>query len=457
MKSYHLLLTLVLLNMSCSKELLNNCDSKSGALLLPKSSFSIVKNGQTITLINNSENAESYEWDFDNGIKSNEKSPSEITYNANRTYTIKLTAKRCGGEKTNVSSKTVTIDCPEIPTPTITSNKTLTFCEGSNIILTATCPSGNTSLWSGSTASTIQVNTNGTYLAYCKNTVSGCLSKPSEQKIVVSIAPQKPTIINNLNKTDFCTTIDASLRLSASCSSGTISWSNGATTSSIAITSAGTYFAQCSNNDCPTAKSDDVVIKITPKPSAPTITTADKQCSGENFTLTANGCTGGSLKWFSGSSVLNSTTQSITVAQTFASSCTINNCDSDKSASKIISVIPLADITTELPTVATVALVRYNITLKGTLDFNSTSIGSVDEYGFVWAFGTGTLPRISETAPTNSTDGIINLGVKTQTNTSVTFPFSHSLNDQTSKNFRYQAYIKRCNGKVEYGKTVTIQ
>lgn len=70
-----------------------------------------VKEGKNLALLNNSQNAVSYHWNFGNGITSDDIIPSKIAYvPCGSTYTITLVAKDLNG-KTSSVSKTVTVLC----------------------------------------------------------------------------------------------------------------------------------------------------------------------------------------------------------------------------------------------------------------------------------------------------------------------------------------------------------
>lgn len=78
-----------ILAVSCKKE---------SAVDEPKPRFSYEVSGLVVTFSNQSQNADSYVWDFGDGATSTEKEPSH-TYAKYDSYTVKLTAKNAGGEK----------------------------------------------------------------------------------------------------------------------------------------------------------------------------------------------------------------------------------------------------------------------------------------------------------------------------------------------------------------------
>jgi PKD domain len=450
-----ILILLTLLSTSCSKDFLNNCDSKSSAYLKPKARFTINPDGKNVQFINESENAESFEWDFGNNEKLTDKNPSK-DFNENKTYTVKLTAKRCGGEIVDIFTSNVKIDCPDVVGPIIAINGNSTICSGQSIQLSSSCPSGNTLIWGvGQTTSAISVTSSGTYSATCKNTATGCLSKTSEKVVSVISLPNKPVITNNLNKISFCTG-ETLPTLSSSCPSGsTLSWSTGVATTSINVSAAGTYSATCKNITGCTANSDNAVITINSKPTAPTISTnSDNQCNNVSFTLTASACVGGIISWATGSTPLGSGVslqQSITSNKNYTATCTVNDCSST-SPSKTIFVIPLAIVATEKADIDQ-NLLSYNITFKGTLNFQTaTNIGEVKEYGFVYTDGDKdpkTINNPTKIIYASSTKNATRLLEKNLSNTSYSsdkLPFTI-----VTYKVSYRAYIVRCDGSIFYG------
>lgn len=115
---YILILTLFALGFSsCKKE----------PVVLPKAAFSVgwqqtdtyvIIPYRTYSLQNYSEQADSYAWDFGNGIVSKEKEP-DLMYTQRGEYSLRLTAIKNG--KTSVAYKKVQVVAPSIKRVTITS------------------------------------------------------------------------------------------------------------------------------------------------------------------------------------------------------------------------------------------------------------------------------------------------------------------------------------------------
>lgn len=105
MRFFSLLISTLLLFTSCSKEEPVIAD------------FEFVEKEKGLVLFTNkSSGAETYEWDFGNGQRSNEKNPS-FQYDANKEYVVNLTAKGAGGQNTKPKS----IKISSIPAPVMIS------------------------------------------------------------------------------------------------------------------------------------------------------------------------------------------------------------------------------------------------------------------------------------------------------------------------------------------------
>ncbi len=99
--------------------------------------------------------------------------------------------------------------------------------------------------------------------------------------------PVAPTITSD--KTICCDGEKATL--TASGCTGKITWSTGATTSTIQVAVAGNYTATCSNSCGASSASNTIEIRTGVTPTSPTITAAKLTvCGTETVKLTATGC-----------------------------------------------------------------------------------------------------------------------------------------------------------------------
>ena len=197
---------------------------------------------------------------------------------------------------------TVTIKAiPASPRVTVDNN-----C--ANSVLTARSFSGSL-LWSnGATTSSITVTNTGTYTVTQK--VNGCTS-PAGSGTAAPWAPAPAVTV--LNK---C----GSSILTASGYQGSLLWSNGATTASITVTTAGTYTVKQKVNGCTSSAGSGIAAPVA-YPGTPTITVVNS-CDGS--TLTAGGYAG-SLWWSNGATTASIT---VTTAGVYSVKQTVNGCTS---------------------------------------------------------------------------------------------------------------------------------
>jgi PKD repeat protein len=119
------LVLLVIISASCSKigELRRNgCNDAQyvdvGVAPKPEASFrvtnlvnGVIQNNKSLVLENLSQHAETYSWDFGNGVTSAEKTPTNVTISAcPGSVTITLTAKNKHGEISK-QSQTISVVC----------------------------------------------------------------------------------------------------------------------------------------------------------------------------------------------------------------------------------------------------------------------------------------------------------------------------------------------------------
>ncbi len=294
-------------------------------LLTSNSTTNVICNGGSVTLTANNCTGRIL-WSTGVTTPSITVSPTTTT-----SYTATCTKSTCVSSKSNII--TVTVGTPTTP-PTITADNN-SVCAGQSVKLTANGCSG-TVVWSnGSTGSSITFTptSTGTYSAVCK--VGECSSNASTPlTITVGGAGTAPTI--TAPKDGICA--GESVTLTASNCTGSLTWSTGATTSSITVspTSTTTYEATCSVNNC-SGKGTKVII-VTPKPATPIVTCGKERiCPGESLTFVAHGCEG-TVTWSNG--VTGATmVVSPTVTTTYTAICTVNGCASNPSKDAVITVI----------------------------------------------------------------------------------------------------------------------
>ncbi|MBX2952377.1 MAG: gliding motility-associated C-terminal domain-containing protein [Leadbetterella sp.] len=208
------------------------------------------------------------------------------------TYTATCTTT-CG---TSAASNPVTIGTSDKPAaPSVTADKP-TVCEGEKATLTATGCAGTVTWSNGATGASIQVGA-GTYTATC---TTDCGTSQASLPVIIgtSVKPAAPSV--SADKTTVCENEKATL--TASGCAGTVTWSTGATGTSIQV-GAGTYTATCTSGCGTSNASAPVTIGTSAKPAAPSVS-ADKAtvCDNEKATLTATGCAG-TITWSTGQTV----------------------------------------------------------------------------------------------------------------------------------------------------------
>jgi gliding motility-associated-like protein len=149
-----------------------------------------------------------------------------------------------------------------IGAPTITPDGPTTFCAGGSVNLTSS--TGITYLWSsGATTRSINVTASNSYTVQVTNT-SGCHSAASAAIVVtVNALPITPTITAS-GPTTFCA--GGSVTLTSSPEAAYL-WSNGATSQSINISTAGSYTLRVKNaNGCQSAVSAATLLNVNALP-----------------------------------------------------------------------------------------------------------------------------------------------------------------------------------------------
>jgi gliding motility-associated-like protein len=196
--------------------------------------------------------------------------------------TISYTYTNAAGCTSSVS-QLVTVNA--LPNATITPNGPTTFCPGGSVTLTAT-PSMTSYVWSptGATTASITTGSIGTYTVTVTD-ANGCTSTSAPTSVnhfalpVASIASSGSTAC-----------LGSTVTLTAS-GGATYAWSNGATSSSIDVTSANDYTVTVTSIDgCSSTATETVIFNANP---AVTITANGPTvfCQGGSLTLTASGGT----------------------------------------------------------------------------------------------------------------------------------------------------------------------
>jgi PKD repeat protein len=175
-----------------------------------------------------------------------------------------------------------------VAAPTVASTS-FTYCQGATATqLSATASTGNTLVWntvptggtSSTTAPTPSTSTAGTFTYYVsQKNVGGDESPRVAITVIVNAAPATPTISANGPLT-FCE--GSGVTLSAP-TAASYSWSNGANSQSIIVSTAGNYTVTVTNaNNC-SASSAATTVSVQPN-AIPFFSQVSPICSGANLT-----------------------------------------------------------------------------------------------------------------------------------------------------------------------------
>ncbi|MBA4241926.1 MAG: hypothetical protein C0448_14465 [Sphingobacteriaceae bacterium] len=183
---------------------------------------------------------------------------SSTAVSSSGTYSVKVTEPYYGCNVTQTISVTSNTT---IPTLTITNSPTIT-CSSPTVVLTSTTSTGGvTYSWSpgGATTSTLSVTTAGTYTLKATNPTNGCSITKT-----VSVASNTtiPTLTITNSPTITCSSPTVVLTSTTTTGGVTYSWSpGGATTSTLSVTTTGTYTLKATNptNGCSITKTVSVV------------------------------------------------------------------------------------------------------------------------------------------------------------------------------------------------------
>jgi len=148
-----------------------------------------------------------------------------------------------------------TFDVTFNPSPIVLLGNDTGFCIGDSLTLTTIQPAGSTFLWStGSTSTSITVNTAGTYWLKVTNT-NGC-SATDTIDIVVSPHP----VVNLGPDSTECGGNPIIIQSSFSYTSPTFLWSDGSSGSSLSVSATGTYWLQVTVGGCPGSDTINITI-----------------------------------------------------------------------------------------------------------------------------------------------------------------------------------------------------
>jgi large repetitive protein len=315
--------------------------------------------GGSVTLT--SSTGTSYLW-------SNGATTQSINVTGSGIYTVRV-KNASGCQSLASAATTVTVNALPI-TPTIMASGPTTFCAGGNVTLTSSA--GTSYLWSdGETTQSINVTTSGNYTVKVIS-ASGCQSAASVATIVtVNALPVTPTI-TALGPTTFCTGGSVTLR---SVPATTYSWSNGATSRNINVSSSGSYTVQVTDaNGCQSAVSLPSVVNVNTLPVV-NVSADTTIPNGTSTTIhaTVTGTGPFTYSWSPASqltdaTVKDPTTVNLTATTVFTLTATslATTCSNTDAIKITISGVPLSSTPTATPlTVCAGASVQLHALARG--------------------------------------------------------------------------------------------
>ena len=265
---------------------------------------------------------------------SNSATTATITVTTSGTYSVTVT----DGNGCSSTSLGTNVTVNALPTaPTISASGPVAFCTGDSVVLTSSQTSNND--WStGATTQAITVNTSGNYAVQYTD-ANGCSAISAITAVTVNAIPASPTITAN-GPTTFCA--GQSVGLTSSSATGN-AWSNGGTTQTITVTTAGTYTVTMTDANGCSATSSPTTISVN---SLPTVTLGSfpAMCETDSpMTLTGGLPAGGT---YSGTGVTGGTfdpaVAGVGSAQILYTYTDANNCEN--SAVSTIAVDDCASI-----------------------------------------------------------------------------------------------------------------
>lgn len=279
--------------------------------------------GGSVTLTANA--GTSYSW-------SNGATTQSITVSSPGTFSVTVTTGSCVS-----TSPTTTVVVNPVPTASVSAGGPTTFCQGLNVVLTASA--GSSWLWSnGATTQAITVTASGNYSVTVTNSF-GCSATSGATSVTVN--PNPPAVVSATGPLTFCQ--GGSVTLTANAGSSYL-WSNGATSQAITISAVGTHNLSVAVTQASGCVSNSPVTTVVVNPTPAANITAGGPltfCQGGSVALTAN--SGGvSYLWSNGATTQSTTVSasgSYTVVVTGTGGCT------NTSAPTVVAVSPNPTVT----------------------------------------------------------------------------------------------------------------
>lgn len=283
-----------------------------------------------------------------------------------------------GSCTTSPSVLAVTVGSSAVAQPNSGGDQLQTVCSGGAIptlTATATVPAGHSVVWynmatGGTVVASPTLNVVGTITYYAVSVNNSTLCESATRTAVMLTINTVPGATSSAGgPVIFCQGGNVVITASAGTS---YSWSNGATTQAITVTTSGSYTCTVTTASC-ASTTTAIVVTVNPKPTA-SVTAGGVTviCQPNTVVLTASA--GSSWLWSNGA-----TTQAITVSTSGNYSVVVTNasgCASDASAAIPVTVSPQPSVS-----ISAAPYTRLLPGLTTTLTANATPAGT---YNYLW-------------------------------------------------------------------------
>ncbi len=306
---------------------------------------------------------------------------------------------------TNQVSVTENVSTPSSPSASLTA-----ICSGEDVLLTAVCATGTITWYNqmtgGSalgTGSPFVVNPTitTTYYAACENSI--CISsRAATNQVNVTQAVTPPTA-QTISSNSICA--GASISLSATCATGTVTWYNAGASGTMlgtgtpliySPTATGNYFVACENGICISNRVFAGGVTVTQIPLAPTGTSNPTICINATTSLSAT-CATGTVNWYNASSVAIPTVGSPFITPNLSANTTYNvRCELGACQSSFVAV----NVTIENPPTASILVGGELTCTTPTLNLTATGGGT---YNWSNSLGTNAVVTVSASGTYNVT------------------------------------------------------
>lgn len=314
--------------------------------------------GNTVSL-SATGNTTNFSWN--NPVSTN----STVTLTASTTTTGIVTSTNSCGSASDAYTLTVT----QNPTLTV-DNPNVTLCAGQSATITATSSAG-TYTWqpNGVNTNSIVVNSAGTHTV---STSNACSSASVSVNVSFNATP---TLSISSSSNSLCAGGQTTSTLSLVGSTGSYTWSTGANTPTLSISTPGVYTATVNAGVCGVANAS-ININVISTPTISVASTSTLLCNGATATLTASS----NLSNFSWS---NASTNTPTIAVNAAGLYTVSVSNACGTPSASVNI--LADVT------PTLNLVSNTSTLCPSQSASLTVTGGIAPYTWSNSASTGSL------------------------------------------------------------------